>query len=463
MTETRALSRSGLDPDTAARFTHSAVTHQDLSGFREWWAERLATDHFAVDRIPFAELDKWHFDATTGNLEHETGKFFTVEGLRVSADGESSWTQPILHQPEIAILGLLAKEFDGVLHFLMQAKMEPGNCNIRQLSPTVQATPSNYNRVHNGGATRYLEYFKGADRGQVLVDVLQSEQGVWFLAKRNRNMVVRVTGDVPEHPDFRWVSLNQVRQLFREDNMVNMDARTVVSCMPLAAPRSDRPWSPFLDALLKSYEDDLALHSQDEVNSWFTESKAECEWFRRTIPLAEVSGWTRAADEIVDDLHEEFRIVGVNVEAGNREIAKWKQPLLMPCRERTAIMLVRPIAGVLHMLVQATPQAGLRDLVEVGPTVQLPESEHTEKRFADIAMTTDGSKVHFDTVLSEEGGRFYRAQTRYRVVEVGEEFPVEVPENYCWVTVRQLTDLVRHEHYVNIEARTLLGCVHSLW
>jgi oxidase EvaA len=29
--------------------------------------------------------------------------------------------------------------------------------------------------------------------------------------------------------------------------------------------------------------------------------------------------------------------------------------------------------------------------------------------------------------------------------------------------VRQLMDLLRHGHYLNIEARSLLACVHSLW
>ena len=48
-----------------------------------------------------------------------------------------------------------------MLHCLMQAKMEPGNVNPLQLSPTVQATRSNYTQVHRGTGTRYLEYFVG--------------------------------------------------------------------------------------------------------------------------------------------------------------------------------------------------------------------------------------------------------------------------------------------------------------
>ena len=51
-----------------------------------------------------------------------------------------SWDQPIIDQPEIGFLGILCKEIKGSLHFLLQAKIEPGNKNFVQLSPTLQAT-----------------------------------------------------------------------------------------------------------------------------------------------------------------------------------------------------------------------------------------------------------------------------------------------------------------------------------
>src|SRR5262249_17485966 len=149
-------------------------------------------------RIPFADMVGWRFAPGTGNLVHDSGKFFSVEGLELTTDfgWTNHWAQPIINQPEIGILGILVKEFDGVLHCLMQAKMEPGNVTTLQLSPPVQATRSNYTRVHRGSSIPYLEYFVATRRSGVLVDALQSEQGAWFLHKRNRNMVVEVTDDI---------------------------------------------------------------------------------------------------------------------------------------------------------------------------------------------------------------------------------------------------------------------------
>jgi oxidase EvaA len=385
-------------------------------------------------------------------------------GLRVD-EGTATWWRPILNQPEVGIVGILAKEFDGVLHFLMQAKMEPGNVNTVQLSPTVQATRSNYTRVHQGKNTRYLEYFNGAKRGRVLVDVLQSEQGAWFLGKRNRNIVVQVAGEVPEHEDFRWLTLHQIRKLLSTDNLVGMNSRSVLSCMLFARP-GGLPGDAFTGALTRSYDPAVsALHTRGEILRWFTAAKSMCEWSVSTIPLAEVPRWSRSADEIADDAGRDFRIVGVRAGALNREVSSWAQPLLEPRRQGMAAFVVRPIDGVMHLLVRATRQPGLRDIVEIGPTVHvLPDAEPAiPHQFAAAVIAADPARVRFDAVLSEEGGRFFHAQTRYQVIEADAHFPLDVPPDFCWVTVRQLMELVAHSDHLNVEARTLLACTHSLW
>lgn len=436
--------------------------------FDRWWAHRRQAGRFDVRQVPFDQLDSWSFEESTGNLGHHSGRFFTIEGLQVSGPGVDTRCQPIINQPEIGILGILVKQIDGVMHCLMQAKMEPGNVNTLQLSPTVQATRSNYTQVHRGTTTRYLEYFAGPRRGQVLVDVLQSEQGAWFWRKRNRNMVVLATDEVEEHPDYRWVPLRQVRELLRVDNLVNMDARTVLSCMPFELDDEVPADSDaFTGALVRShqYEPPGALHTAGRILSWFTDAKTHCDWTARLVPMAAVPGWTRTADEIVDDERRQFRIIAVRVEAGSREVTRWTQPLLAPQGQGLATFLVRPIHGVLHVLVRARPEAGLLDQVEMAPSIQLLPGEDAtaipEAVVRDL-LDPDAGTVRFDAVLSEEGGRFYHALTRYRIVEVGAEVPVDLPASLCWMTVRQLMDLLRHGHYLNIEARSLLACLHGL-
>ena len=158
-----------------------------LNDIREWLARRNREVKVSVEPIPFAEMEHWHQDKD-GSLHHDSGKFFSIEGIRVQTDYPASceWKQPIINQPEIGYLGILTKEIDGVLYFLMQAKIEPGNVNHVQISPTLQATKSNYTQVHGGRKAAYLEYFQNAKPHQIILDQLQSEQGARFLRKRNR-------------------------------------------------------------------------------------------------------------------------------------------------------------------------------------------------------------------------------------------------------------------------------------
>jgi dTDP-4-dehydro-6-deoxy-alpha-D-glucopyranose 2,3-dehydratase len=448
-----------------------------MADFFSWFAERAKANRQDVDLVPLAELTGWRFQPDTGNLGHASGRFFTVEGLRVRTDhgGQRRWCQPIIVQPEVGLLAILVKEFGGVPHYLMQAKVEPGNVNGLQLSPTVQATRSNYTRVHGGSGIKYLEHFVAPRRGRVLVDVLQSEQGAWFLHKRNRNMIVEVTEDVPVDEDFCWLTLDQIRQLLRLDHVVNMDARTVLSCIPptLGRPAADGARlatdGTFAQAVRRSLATDDALHSTREMLSWLTEVRARTELVQQRIPLDDVGadGWRCTPARIFRDDGRFFEVVGVDVRATKREVVSWQQPLIAPVGPGLLALLVKRIDGVLHALVQARIEAGALNVAELAPTVHcrpgnyagLPADRHP--RFLDYVQTIDPAQIRYEAQHSEEGGRFYHAQNRYLVVEVGEDFPVDASPEHRWLSLHQLCDLLLHSNYLNVELRTLLACIQT--
>ncbi|MFC4374173.1 NDP-hexose 2,3-dehydratase family protein [Nocardia halotolerans] len=441
--------RTRSDQDLSERLARSAAATgagawMRTSDFPAWLAGRAAANRFEVRRIPFRDLDAWSFAPGTGNLHHRTGKFFSVEGVSVQVEQGvvSSWRQPIIVQPEVGILGILAKEFDGVLHFLMQAKMEPGNRNLLQLSPTVQATRSNYTGVHRGTNVRYLSYFTDSGAGQVLADVLQSEHGAWFYRKSNRNMLVETMSEVEPHPDFCWLTLGQIGRLLSEDNVVNMDSRTVVATFPMHGTSS------------------VALHSDAELQSWFTVERAGHDVEIMRIPLAEVSGWELGESQLSRVDEKYFRLIAVAVEAGSREVATWTQPLFEPIGQGIAAFIFRRIDGLPHLLVQAKLEAGFLDTVELAPTVQcVPSNWDQRPPYLELVLEASSDRVRYDVVHSEEGGRFLNAESRYMFVEA--DIPLEVPRGYCWATPAQLNWLAGHGHYLNVQARTLLSCLNA--
>ncbi|WP_282685772.1 MULTISPECIES: NDP-hexose 2,3-dehydratase family protein [unclassified Streptomyces] len=437
--------------DLVRRLDASAAVRAGAEDIPGWLARRREEGGFVSRRIPFGELRRWSFAPDSGNLVHDTGRFFSIEGVGVRREGEPDWSQPIINQPETGILGILAKEFHGVLHFLMQTKTEPGNIGLAQLGPTVQATRSNYTKVHQGRGTRYIEYFTDPRRGRVLTDTFQSEQGDSFLRKRNRNMVVETTDDVPRHPDHRWLTLGQIHALLALDNVVNMDARTVLSALPPAYAESDAAVLPSTDT---------------EVLSWLTGLKSRHERILSAVPLSRVEGWRRHENEISPANGRHLAVVAAEVEAGNREVAFWTQPLLAARRQGLAALVVRRTGSGVEALVQGLSQVGTFDTVELAPTVQCVTEGYTDLEtppaFLAEVLAAPPERVLFSSLLSEEGGRFYLRDNRYLVIEDGGSFPEEPPPSHRWLGIGQLKRFVALGGHVNVEARTLVTCVQSL-
>ncbi|GHB16634.1 NDP-hexose 2,3-dehydratase [Streptomyces viridiviolaceus] len=448
----------------------------DLSDFPQWFAEHARRAYTRVEHVPLDALEGWVTDPATGDLRHRTGRFFTVHGLEVDHPGGRvpRWTQPIIDQPEIGILGILAAPVDGVLHYLMQAKVEPGNVGGLQLSPTVQATRSNYTRVHQGRPVPYLEHFLDIhSRPGVLADVRQSEQGSWFHRKRNRNIVVELPEPVPALDGYRWLTLGQIHELLHREDTVNMDARTVLSCLPFTgdgvAEDGRTDGDGFRAALRRSGDPRQAsVHGTAELLGWITDRRTASDIVVRRIPLRELRGWSRTEDRIRHDEGAFFDVVGVRVDAGGREVRRWCQPMIEPVGQGVIAFLVRRFAGVLHVLVHARVEPGFLDVVELGPTVQCVARSYAHlpgpapSPFLSEVLEAGPDRVRFDTLLSEEGGRFYHALNRYMIVETSQDVPDGHPD-YRWMTLHQLSDLLRHSHYVNVQARSLIACLHSLY
>ncbi|MCZ7457439.1 NDP-hexose 2,3-dehydratase family protein [Streptomyces sp. WMMC940] len=461
-----------------ARLARSALTEEcrveQATSFASWFAAARERSGLRVARVELDSLPDWDRDPRTGALRHRSGGFFAIDGIgvRYPSGPVPHWQQPIIHQPEIGVLGLLAREFDGVLHFLMQAKVEPGNKNHLQLSPTVQATRSNFLRLHKGRGVPYLTYFQERTRHHVVADVLQSEQGAWFFRKRNRNIVVEVTEDVVVEEDFRWMTLGEIYRLLAVEDIVNMDTRTTLSCLPLAGGGIDAVLDTgdgFREALVRSCAGGQAgAHGTEEILSWITEHRAQGDLTTYPVPLGELRDWRSSPDRISHDSGRFFSVIGVTVTAGTREVGGWSQPMVEPHGIGVIAVLVKEIGGVLHALMRAGAQPGYVDGVELSPTVQcVPESYEVlpgeaRPRFLDDVLSAPPERIRFSCLLSEEGGRFHHALNRYLVVEADGAAEALEDGEHRWLTLHQLSGLLRHSHYLNVQARSLVACLHGL-
>ena len=461
-------------------FLKSALTLENPFNTTEevynWVAEKNKEVTVNLTRVTFNDLDKWHFSKGHVRLLHDTRGFYSINGVKITTNwGEKKeWEQPIINQPEIGYLGIITKEINGILYFLLQAKIEPGNVNNVQLSPTLQATKSNYSQLHNGRKPTYLNFFQDANNDQIILDQLQSEQGARFLKKRNRNIIIKVDKDFTVHDNFIWLTLGQIKELLKHNNLINMDTRTVISGIPFTRYDLKNDDFKFLtnvvdesqkfeNKMLKSIIDsEGSLHSSTKILNWLTALKCLCELDVQPVSLSKIKEWCITESSIHHNKFKFFQVIPIKVEIENREVQKWYQPLIQPMREGIIAFVIKEINGILHFLVQAKLECGNFDILEMAPTVQCITGSYENLEdvpFLDFVLNAKQGQIRHDSFQSEEGGRFFKEQNRHLLIEVDDDFSIDVPRNYIWVSGSQLSDFLKFNNYLNIQARSLFSLI----
>lgn len=436
------------------------------------WIQGLNQEtHVSVRECSILESDFWFYDDYNGEILNRKRSFFSIKGVRLFVNDAFVKEQPMILQPEIGYLGIIVREIDGVWNFLMQAKIEPGNVNCVQISPTIQATKSNFTRAHGGKLPAYFEMFEHSERYEVIYDQIQSEQASRFLNKRNRNIIIKVDEDFEILPNFRWMTLGQLKTFMKIDNLVNMDTRTVLSGLPFVTEtlsdsdlnecRTRFKGNPALfRSIFETNLSDTLRPSLHYLNNYkmFTEVRPV------KAPLNELIDW-RVNDHGVHCLKKaSFEVAFYDIEISGREVHAWTQPLFKASGKAIFALLVKEIDGVLKFLVKARPEIGSYDKIELGPSIQLEAAaslnaeDSVEGLFLEwMAESTARNHTLVDVLLSEEGGRFYHEQNRNIILQIPSDRLSDLPDGYFWMDFSALNLLVQSQNYLNIQLRNLLS------
>jgi len=231
-----------INEDSKARIETMLESIQDdnqinkLDYVIEWFNRKREESDMIVEEIDIKKLEKWNIEMKSGNISHDSKGFFEIIGIKVSNTfdrevGKEGWTQPMIAKNPGGILGILMKKINGIPHYLLQAKAEPGNIGKLQLSPTLQATTSNLLKAHGGKRPLFAEYFDDSNNPKIIYAKWQSEDGGRFYLKSNYNMIVEIKEDeeldIPDY--FIWVTLYQIKQLLKIENFVGPHVRGIIS------------------------------------------------------------------------------------------------------------------------------------------------------------------------------------------------------------------------------------------
>ena len=119
------------------------------------------------------------------------------------------------------IIGLVRKKINGIPHYLVEAKYEPGNYNKIQISPSVQATFSNLERIHEGKKNKILNYYFNSHYDLIFKGWM-SEDGGRFFKKRNLHWFIETKKKNKNFgKNFKWLTLWDIRMFIKKGTYVN--------------------------------------------------------------------------------------------------------------------------------------------------------------------------------------------------------------------------------------------------
>lgn len=426
-----------------------------------WLSNVMDNARVKLNRIPLSQCSPWYYDSAIGQIRNERGSFFSITGIRVMQKEEMIEEQPIILQPEIGFLGIISCKINGVWHYLMQAKIEPGNVNVVQLSPTIQATKSNFEQKHGGKKPQYLDYFLNMSADEILVDQLQSEQSSRFMKKRNRNVIIMLNEELEETETHRWLTLKQIKKLMHFDNLINMDTRTVLSCIPyvLLGQEADVPFhsqSYFFNTATNMDRKTIAsLYTIINDYKMFQKRKIE------QVPLHALTQWEMNDYSIVCKHNYPFSVIYCDVTIQGREVNHWSQPLIASNGVTLLGLVCCDFHGILKFLVKPRAEMGCLDSIEIGPTLQIEpykQIEDSTELYNLFSQKLEKKQdIIADIMLSEEGGRFYQEQNRNVIIKIHSSelnFPLK---EYVWADYGTLNLLTQVNNCLSIQLRNLLS------
>lgn len=430
----------------------------------DWLHLRRRGSNLRCRPIAWDECREWVL--RRGELVRSGGGFFTIRGFHIDS-AHRSWNgreEPLIDQPEIGILGFLGRRTsDSATEILVHAKTEPGNTLGTQLAPTVQATISNYTRVHGGRPTPHLEQFLDPEPSTVSVDVEQSEQGTVFLGKYNRNVLLidALTPVEVDTPSLKWFPVGELLEMLGTDFAVNTDARSVLCCSdwrdlvsgatPFARWRGS---GSFGEMLFLSYSQPSTDQLQPPVSAWLAGLWTRPHFDLHPLALDQLAGWSLTPSGLQSDTTGSFLRL-YDIEVDDREVPHWQQPLVGDQDANRVVLLCQERRGVLQFLVRAACEPGFSEGVQLGPTAQSHDRRAPGVPLVSFAL--EAGHVVLSVNQSEEGGRLFQTESRYEIRLIADDELAPPDETARWLTLGDLHRLARSRGLLTNELRSAIS------
>ena len=393
-----------------------------MENLRLYLQKKIDNSTLQIETIGISNLDNWKFD-NDGIFKHNSGGYFSIQGIEYK-----NLYSGILNQPEVGVLSNFMTLHNGIAYFLIQFKEEPGNVNKIQLSPTIQATKSNYSRVHGGSLPKYWNEYTTLRNKNTLISHNLPEQGTRYWRKYNKNEII-LTPLLDESENFKWLTLGQLLKLKDFPNSINSCLRSSLS---LIYQLTD--YSQFSQNNLSKDLDILG-----RVNSSKLGSNIEKFYDKNSDSI-----------NIISKL-DNFQVIGVSVSTESREVNSWSQPLVNEKKNQKYFLVYTKIENKIHIIWSLDFEPGLRNKFNLGPTLK---NISYKNKYNETLYHFSDLNIIEKFVMSEEGGRFYKFEIEHNICEVKFNKDLLNLDKYMILDVNASLEMNK-KGFLSMEARSL--------
>lgn len=410
-----------------------ARSRAELIGFKK---ETLTASEFRLEKIALRDQNEW--SVSNGVLSHYSNGFFHVTGLH---NNVSAKEHLVLYQPQSALTGLALCKKDNTVFVLIQARVEPGNIGICQYGPTIQSTSANYNQLHGGKQTSYLNLFNAHYPGcRPLGFSNQLDLGKRYFLKSKSHNYVETPDLIGTSMNMIWVPLELLIECAFEDNFLNTDLKSLLAIFD---------WEHYL--LGSKNKSDQEPDQRLNMEAFLNNGLGNEHWSIQPIESLKHWSWSEYGVS-PNDSSQRLWVDMYRTSCTNREKAEWVQPLFS-CDGKGKVQLVyRKNRESKEFLITLGNEFGI-----TGGRVIMPSSCQYP---GDIQESYDYSiqnTLEHSILQSEEGGRFFRNENEYQIIRQDRE--IEANKNQLWVSARQLKSLLKTSNLVSIQLRCICALV----
>ena len=403
----------------------------------DWLQKQKRINKLKIQKKNINHLKDWIFKKNS--IFHKSNNFFSIKPFVFEKENKKIF-QPLIIQKEEGILGIIKQKKQGKDFYLLQSKIEPGNINGVQLSPTVQATKSNYLRKHGGKKTLFLDYFTEKNKNLKIISKKKlSEQGSRFLDKKNWNILLEANKiSIPKKKNYCWLTKDEIKYFINKKNVINMDTISVLS------------------SVIKKNTIEKKLSSNKYLDTKLKKYSKKSKFKTSRINFKNLKNWKISKNSVFDLNKRFFSIFFIDVIANLREVKKWEQPIISDHFSSLNGFLVTNLDNTIHYLLRITFEPGFN---QPKYTSTIFEKNFLLKSKKNIRYKSFFSKKNclMNVINSDEGGRFLKNQTRNMIAEIKNYKKVKLNENFIWASHNQVIDLI-NQNKMTIEARNLFAC-----